>query len=142
MQTDWKGIEATPEFQELVHRRRAFVVPCTIFFLSYYMLFVALAGYAPDFMGRSLYEGLTVGYGLALTQFVMVWVLGAMYLRKSKRDLDPLRAASLRAADAGTSTTSGGSLSGVARDSDRDLDRAPDGKLVGEPSTTRPEVQR
>jgi hypothetical protein len=28
---DWKGIEATPEFRDLVARRRRFVVPATIF---------------------------------------------------------------------------------------------------------------
>jgi uncharacterized membrane protein (DUF485 family) len=37
-----------------------------------------------------VYEGLTVGYCLALTQFVMVFVLGAWYLRKADREFDPL----------------------------------------------------
>ena len=87
---DWDAIERSPEFQELVHRRRSFVLPGTIFFLSYYMAFILLAGYAPDFMGSSVYEGLTVGYCLALTQFVMVFVLGIWYLRKSDREYDPL----------------------------------------------------
>lgn len=41
-------------------------------------------------MGSSIYEGFTVGYLLALTQFVMVWVLGFWYLRKADRDFDPL----------------------------------------------------
>ena len=54
------------------------------------MGFILLAGYAPDFMGKSVYEGLTVGYCLALTQFVMVFVLGAWYLRKADREFDPL----------------------------------------------------
>ena len=58
------------------------MIPATIFFLTYYMAFILLAGYAEDFMGSSVYEGLTVGYCLALTQFVMVLVLGLMYLRK------------------------------------------------------------
>ena len=39
---------------------------------------------------RSVYEGLTVGYCLALTQFVMVLVLGLLYLRKSDKEFDPL----------------------------------------------------
>ena len=26
---DWEAIERSPEFQELVHRRRSFVIPCT-----------------------------------------------------------------------------------------------------------------
>jgi uncharacterized membrane protein (DUF485 family) len=87
---DWERIERSPEFQELVHRRRSFVVPATIFFLAYYMGFILLAGYAEGFMGSSVYEGLTVGYTLALTQFVMVFVLGIWYLRKSDREYDPL----------------------------------------------------
>ncbi len=87
---DWEAIERSPEFQELVAKRRSFVLPATIFFLSYYMAFILLAGYAPDFMGERIYEGLTVGYTLALTQFVMVLALGLMYLKRADRDYDPL----------------------------------------------------
>jgi uncharacterized membrane protein (DUF485 family) len=87
---DWEAIERSPEFQELVHRRRRFVIPCTIFFLSWYMGFILLTAYAESFMGERIYEGLTVGYCLALTQFVMVVVLGVWYLRKSDREFDPL----------------------------------------------------
>ena len=87
---DWEGIEGSPEFRELVAKRRSFVVPATIFFLAYYMGFILLCGYAPDFMGESVYEGLTVGYCLALTQFVMVGTLGIWYMRKSDREYDPL----------------------------------------------------
>ena len=87
---DWEKIERSDEFRELITKRRSFVVPATIFFLAYYMAFILLAGYAPDFMGKSVYEGLTVGYCLALTQFVMVFVLGLWYLRKAEREFDPL----------------------------------------------------
>ncbi len=87
---DWKGIEQSEEFRELVKKRRSFVVPATIFFLAYYMAFIIVAGYAPDFMGESVYQGLTVGYCYALTQFVMVFVLGIWYLRKAEREFDPL----------------------------------------------------
>ncbi len=87
---DWEGIEQTPEFQELVRKRRSFVVPATIFFLVWYMAFIVLAAYAEGFMSERVYEGLTVGYVLALTQFVMVLVLGLMYLRRSERVYDPL----------------------------------------------------
>lgn len=88
---DWRAAERSPEFRELVKKKRAFVVPATIFFLAWYFGFIILAGYAPDFMGREfLTDGLTVGYVLALSQFVMTWVLGAWYLRKADRDFDPL----------------------------------------------------
>src|SRR5918994_2383521 len=87
---DWERIERSPEFQELVHRRRSFVLPATVFFLVYFMAFILLTGYAEDFMASSVYEGLTVGYCLALTQFVMVFALGILYLRKADREYDPL----------------------------------------------------
>jgi uncharacterized membrane protein (DUF485 family) len=89
---DWEAIEASPEFQELVRTRRSFVVPATIFFLAWYMAFILLTAYAEDFMSERVYEGLTVGYCLALTQFVMVLVLGIMYLRRADRVYDPLAA--------------------------------------------------
>jgi uncharacterized membrane protein (DUF485 family) len=95
---DWKGIERSGEFRELVRRRRRFVVPATIFFLAYYMAFIIVAGYAPDFMGESVYEGLTVGYCYALTQFLMVFVLGIWYLRKAEKEFDPLSDAVAEAA--------------------------------------------
>ena len=66
------------------------MVPATIFFLAWYLGFILLAGYAEDFMAESVYEGLTVGYCLALTQFVMVWCSACMYLRRGRRDFDPL----------------------------------------------------
>jgi len=89
---DWRAIEALPEFRELQTRRRRFVVPATLFFLGWYVLFVLLAGYAESFMGSEfLVDGLTVGYVLALTQFLMVWGLGWAYLRYSDRVLEPLR---------------------------------------------------
>ncbi|HMJ94355.1 MAG TPA: DUF485 domain-containing protein [Thermoleophilaceae bacterium] len=90
---DWVGAEQSPEFQELVKKRRAFVIPATVFFLAWYFGFIILAGYAPDFMGREfLTDGVTVGYALALSQFVMTWLLGWLYVRRATRVFDPLAA--------------------------------------------------
>jgi uncharacterized membrane protein (DUF485 family) len=95
-QIDWRAIEESPEFRELVARRRAFVIPGTIFFLSAFMAFILLTAYAPDFMGERVYQGLTVGYTLALTQFLMVFVLGLWYLRKAENEFDPLAERAIR----------------------------------------------
>ena len=100
---DWQAVERSPEFRELVRRKKAFVIPGTIFFLAWYFGFIILAGYAPDFMGREfITDGLTVGYVLALSQFVMTWVLGWMYLRRSDRIFDPLAERARQAAMAGS----------------------------------------
>jgi uncharacterized membrane protein (DUF485 family) len=91
LNVDWIAAERSSEFRQLIKKKKAFVVPATIFFLVWYFGFIILAGYAPEFMGREfLTDGLTVGYALALTQFLMTWVLGAWYLRKADREFDPL----------------------------------------------------
>src|SRR3954470_13488894 len=88
---DWKAAARSPEFRKLVSTRRRFVVPATIFFLTWYLGLVLLAGYAKDFMGREfLTDGLTVGWALALSQFVMVWGFVWAYLRRADRVFDPL----------------------------------------------------
>jgi uncharacterized membrane protein (DUF485 family) len=112
---DWQAVERSPEFQALVARKRRFVLGATIFFLVYYSAFILLCGYEPGFMGESVYEGLTVGYVLALTQFVMVWVLGFWYLRKADREFEPLEQKVIEEALAMTRGTSGAARTGDAR---------------------------
>ena len=110
---DWEAVERSPEFRELIKRKKAFVIPATIFFLAWYFGFIILAGYAPDFMGDEfLTDGLTVGYVLALSQFVMTWVLGWLYLRKADRVFDPLAA---RAREAALGHATGGDGGGARR---------------------------
>jgi uncharacterized membrane protein (DUF485 family) len=106
---DWVAAERSPEFQELVRKRRAFVIPATAFFMAWYFGFIILAGYAPDFMGREfITDGVTVGYALALSQFVMTWVLGWLYVRRATRVFDPLAARAAEVAvRAGRPETSG-----------------------------------
>ncbi len=104
-EVDWDAAAESPEFKQLVSAKRRFVIPATAFFMVWYFGFVILAGYAPDFMGEEfITDGLTVGYTLALSQFVMTWVLGWLYLRRADRTFDPLAA---RARDAVTGGTDG-----------------------------------
>ena len=101
---DWQAVERSPEFRELTRKKRAFVIPGTIFFLAWYFGFIILAGYAPDFMGREfITDGLTVGYVLALT-----WVLGWMYLRRADKVFDPLAARARETVEGAVTPTAAG----------------------------------
>jgi uncharacterized membrane protein (DUF485 family) len=110
---DWEAIERSAEFQELVRSKRRYVVPRVVFFLAWYLGFILLAGYAEDFMNERVHEGLTVGYCLALSQFVMVWALAIGYIRKADRYFDPLEekaVAHLREQAGGEADTPSGRL--------------------------------
>jgi len=53
-------------------------------------------------MAERLIQGFTVGYLIALTQFIMTWGLSYWYIRKADRQFDPLaRRAAEKAIEAG-----------------------------------------
>jgi uncharacterized membrane protein (DUF485 family) len=112
---DWERAEQSAEFKELIAKKRRFVLPATIGFLAWYTIFILLAGYAEGFMGSKLVGGLTVGYMLALSQFIMVWGLSLAYLRKADREFEPLeRKAAERALEVGMSGGGSPGLDGRA----------------------------
>ena len=106
---DWERIERSPEFQELVQRRRSFVLPGDdLLPRLLHGLHPARAATPRTSWRESVYEGLTVGYCLALTQFVMVFVLGILYLRKADREYDPLARKVVETAERGELEPDGG----------------------------------
>lgn len=80
----WAAVEAEPRFREMVAAKRRFLVPATVFFIVYYFALPVLVGYFPDFMDRDLIGDVNVAYVFALSQFVMAWVLMAMYVRRAR----------------------------------------------------------
>ncbi len=96
-QIDWLAAEQSAEFRELTAKRRAFVVPGTVFYLVVFFSFILLSSYAKEFMGTQIVSGFTWGYLLALVNILMTFVLCGMYISRASRVFDPL---SVRAAEA------------------------------------------
>lgn len=82
---DWAAIERTAEFRELVRAKRAFIIPATVFFITYYFALPALVGYWPDLMSTRVAGHINIAYLFALSQFVMAWALMAAYVRRARR---------------------------------------------------------
>lgn len=81
---EWDSVANDPEFRSLLRARRAFVVPATIFFIAYYFALPLGVGFAPGVMNRPLWGPLTVAYAFAFSQFLMAWILCALYMRRAK----------------------------------------------------------
>jgi len=94
---DWATIERLPEFRALVRAKRAFIVPATIFFVAYYFALPALVGYWPEAMSTRVVGRINIAYLFALSQFVMAWILMALYVRRARR-YDAMAEAVLRRA--------------------------------------------
>ena len=101
---DWLAIERSPEFQELVHERRRFLVPATIVFLVGAIGYLLLAAFVPGVMGWQIADGLPFAWISAICMVLLTWVLTFAYLRKADRDFEPLEE---RAAAVAERTTEG-----------------------------------
>jgi uncharacterized membrane protein (DUF485 family) len=103
---DWERAARTPELEELVARRRRFVLTATVVALVWTFGFVLLTSYAQGFMSTFIVDGLTVGYVLALSVFLMTWTLIWRYLRKSREELEPMERRAAEAARRTAETSS------------------------------------
>ena len=86
----YRELAASDDFQELRRRYRAFVFPWTIAFLVWYLAFVALSNWAPDFMGTEVFGNVNVGLVMGLLQFVSTFGIAYLYSKHAARQFDPL----------------------------------------------------
>jgi uncharacterized membrane protein (DUF485 family) len=82
-------MQATPEFADLRRRLRSFVFPMSVAFLVWYLVYVLLASYAPDFMAIKVFGNINIGLIIGLLQFVTTFVITTVYVRYANRHLDP-----------------------------------------------------
>ena len=82
---DWERIAALDEFKALLAAKAKFIVPATIFFIVYYFALPALVGYAPRLMATKVAGVVNVAYLFALSQFLVAWVIAALYVRAASR---------------------------------------------------------
>ena len=79
---DWDAIAAHDDFKKLLAAKAAFIVPATIFFLTYYFALPVLVGWFPDLM-KTKVGSVNVAYLFALSQFFMAWMVAAFYVVKA-----------------------------------------------------------
>ena len=92
---DFTDTQRSDEFQQLRKTHRSFVFPLAVAFLVWYLLYVLLAIYAPQFMSQRVLGNINLGLILGLLQFVTTFGITAAYVSFANRKLDP-RATALR----------------------------------------------
>lgn len=86
----YERLEADDRFRELRRRFRSWVFPMTVAFLAWYLLYVALSGWARDLMAVKVLGNVNVALILGLLQFVSTFLIAWAYSRYAARRLDPL----------------------------------------------------
>lgn len=79
-----------PEFLALRKRLFGFLLPMTVAFLSWYLLYVLLGVFAHGFMATPIIGNINLGLVLGLLQFVTTFLITGIYVRFADRTIDPM----------------------------------------------------
>jgi len=83
-------IHQSKDFALLRQKFRSFVIPTTVAFMAWYLLYVVMSSWAGDFMSTKLVGHINVALVFGLLQFVSTFVIARMYATYARRELDPL----------------------------------------------------
>ena len=79
----WEAIARDPQFRELVSTRRRFVAIGTAFYTGYLVVFLALLGYAKDFMATEVL-GISLALWGGFSICALSVIMAAVYARKAR----------------------------------------------------------
>ena len=87
---EYLAAQKSPEFVDLKKRFRAFAFPMTFAFFGWYLLYVLLSTYAPDFMGTPVFGNVSLGILFGLAQFVTTFAITHIYVAHANKRTDPI----------------------------------------------------
>ncbi|MBM4763613.1 DUF485 domain-containing protein [Bacillus sp. B15-48] len=79
---DYVKVQSSPEFKEFLGRKRTFLVPMTVFFMIFYFLLPIMTSYT-TILNTPAIGDISWVWVFAFAQFVMVWALSAIYVKKA-----------------------------------------------------------
>ncbi|SNV88934.1 putative integral membrane protein [Corynebacterium urealyticum] len=68
---------------------RGFTFPMTVFFIVWFVLYVGLAMFAPDFMGIKIWGHINLGVLLGFGQFITTFLITYLYVKYADREIEP-----------------------------------------------------
>ena len=90
----WEAIEADPRFQALHRDKNRFLWHMMLFALIYFFCLPIATAYYQDILKVKVWGVINVGLLFALSQFIVAWVIAAIYAKRVNNQFD-LRAKSL-----------------------------------------------
>ena len=79
---EWVRVERTSAFRELTQRRRAFIIPATIFFFVFYFGLPFLTAFT-TLLDVNVIGAINLAYIYAFAQFAMTWILMHLYVSRA-----------------------------------------------------------
>ena len=81
--TPYTEIAQSPRFQALLARKKQFLIPLSAFFFVFYFALPVMTSYFPSVVNIRAIGAITWAWLFAFAQFVMIWTLCALYVKKA-----------------------------------------------------------
>ena len=81
--TPYSEIAQSPRFRALLARKKQFLIPLSAFFFVFYFALPVMTSYLPEVMNRRVIGVITWAWLFAFAQFIMIWTLCALYVKKA-----------------------------------------------------------
>jgi uncharacterized membrane protein (DUF485 family) len=81
---EWVRVERTSAFRELTQKRKAFIIPATIFFLVFYFGLPFLTAFT-TVLDANVIGAINLAWVYAFAQFAMTWILMHLYVSRANR---------------------------------------------------------
>ena len=81
---EWVRVERTSAFKELIRKKKAFIIPATIFFLVFYFGLPFLTAFTTVLDARVI-GAINLAYLYAFAQFAMTWILMHLYVNRANK---------------------------------------------------------
>ena len=82
-------LAASDDFDDLRRRYRSFVIPATVAFLAWYLLYVVMSNWANDFMSTRVVGNINIALIFGLLQFASTFIIAWLYARHMNTHVDP-----------------------------------------------------
>lgn len=81
---EWIRVERTRAFKELMQKKKAFIIPATIFFFVFYFTLPFLTAFT-TVLSTKVFGPISWAYLYAFAQFAMTWILSHLYLSQANK---------------------------------------------------------
>ena len=88
--SNFQQVQQSEQFQNLRKTHRSFVFAMTVVFLIWYLGFVIVAAFVPEFMAIKVLGNINLGIVLGLAQFVTTFIITGAYVTYANRKIDPI----------------------------------------------------
>ena len=86
----YQAVRDADDFAQLKRRFKSFVLPWTITFMAWYLLYLVCNNWARGFMSTKVIGHVNIALIFGLLQFASTFLIAWLYGRHANRKLDPL----------------------------------------------------